>query len=368
MPVKYPNLAPVIKPSTIIKPVPMSAGAGRPSDLLHKDMAKDLSSELKKDVSKDSLNREQAGINLIQKAHDLYRNPQKVISLVPKPAKVPAHDLDLATIDEAEQKEEQNTFANGMPLGGLLIGRVKEIDTNAAVMRARDGVRSAGVHKMLIKSAEPNLGKVEKLKLYREPTDDISNNIEKLRDYKQRAMMLAYGIHETNTPQKEHDRRPTLGSRQSSNRNNLPPIHSAKASLQSGDYSNRLGLIRYNGRNEADFSSAASINMDASKDKENIVRDSLMINPLIGKYSSRPTSIQHSLPTYEPPMSRALSRRGEQSSIDHIKRIRRNLPSAQNMHPLVEEVANLPARHLEAAGVNLDQYRRIKQQEQEARA
>jgi hypothetical protein len=38
------------------------------------------------------------------------------------------------------------------------------------------------------------------------------------------------------------------------------------------------------------------------------------------------------------------------------------------MRPLVEDVMNLPTKHLEAAGVNLDHYKRIKQEEAEARA
>ena len=106
--------------------------------------------------------------------------------------------------------------------------------------------------------------------------------------------------------------------------------------------------------------------------QENRINDSLVVNPLKAKYASRPMSIQRSIaepPTaYEPPMSRALSKRNEQSSLDHIRRIRRNLPSAQNMRPLVEDVMNLPNKHLEAAGVNLDHYKRIKQEEAEARA
>jgi hypothetical protein len=52
------------------------------------------------------------------------------------------------------------------------------------VMKAREGVRSAGVQKLVMKSAEPNIGKQEKLKLYREPNDDYSNNLEKIREYK----------------------------------------------------------------------------------------------------------------------------------------------------------------------------------------
>lgn len=54
-------------------------------------------------------------------------------------------ELDLATIDEAEQKDEQNTFANGMPLGAMLMGKKKDQDTGAVVMKTREGVRSAGV-------------------------------------------------------------------------------------------------------------------------------------------------------------------------------------------------------------------------------
>lgn len=53
--------------------------------------------------------------NLIQKAHGLYnlKHPQKVISAGNRPPLTNnVHpDLDLPTIDEAEQKEEQNTFA-----------------------------------------------------------------------------------------------------------------------------------------------------------------------------------------------------------------------------------------------------------------
>jgi hypothetical protein len=37
------------------------------------------------------------------------------------------------------------------------------------------------------------------------------------------------------------------------------------------------------------------------------------------------------------------------------------------MRPLIEDLINLPARHLQAAGVNLDHYKQIKVQEQEAR-
>jgi len=109
-----------------------------------------------------------------------------------------------------------------------------------------------------------------------------------------------------------------------------------------------------------------------NKKQENRINDSLVVNPLKAKYASRTMSIQRSIaepPTaYEPPMSRALSKRNEQSSLDHIRRIRRNLPSAQNMRPVVEDVMNLPNKHLEAAGVNLDHYKRIKQEEAEARA
>lgn len=272
------------KPVNTPKPVPLSASAGRPSDLLHKDVAKNLATEVKREPSKETISREQAGVNLIQKAHDLYRPPTKVIALKPA-ANVNGKEFDLPTIDEAEQKEEQNTFANGMPLGAMLMGRAKNNDTNSVVLKTRDGVRSSGVQKMIIKSAEPNLGKVEKLKLYREPNEEIAKNLEKIREYKQRAMMLAYGIHETNTPQKENDKRSVhLVSHQNSQRSLLPAISSTKASESTGVNSNRLGLIRYNGRNEADFSSAVSVNADVSKDKENIVRESLLINPLIAKY------------------------------------------------------------------------------------
>jgi hypothetical protein len=62
-------------------------------------------------------------------------------------------------------------------------------------------------------------------------------------------------------------------------------------------------------------------------------------------------------------MSRGLVKRNEQSSLDHIRRIRRNIPSSQNMRPLAEDVLNLPPRHLEAAGVNLDHYKRVKYEE-----
>lgn len=53
-------------------------------------------------------------VNLIQKAHNMYNQkyPQKVILSKPKPIVSNVADtLDLPTIDEAEQKEEQNTFA-----------------------------------------------------------------------------------------------------------------------------------------------------------------------------------------------------------------------------------------------------------------
>jgi hypothetical protein len=274
----------VAKPVNTPKPVPLSASAGRPSDLLHKDVAKNLAQEVKQEPSKETISREQAGVNLIQKAHDLYRPPTKVVTIKPA-ANVNGKEFDLPTIDEAEQKEEQNTFANGMPLGAMLMGRVKNNDTNSVVLKTRDGVRSSGVQKMIIKSAEPKLGKVEKLKLYREPNEEIAKNLEKIREYKQRAMMLAYGIHETNTPQKENDKRSLhLVSHQNSQRSLLPAISSTKASESTGVNSNRLGLIRYNGRNETDFSNAVSVNADVSKDKENIVRESLLINPLIAKY------------------------------------------------------------------------------------
>ena len=59
-------------------------------------------------------------LNLIQKAHNMYNQkyPQKVISITKPQPRVNnvAEGLDLPTIDEAEQKEEQNTFAQGMPL------------------------------------------------------------------------------------------------------------------------------------------------------------------------------------------------------------------------------------------------------------
>lgn len=85
-----------------------------------------------------------ASVNLIQKAHEMYNQkyPQKVVSLVSKPPKIPAHDLP--TIDEAEQKEEQNTFAQGMPLGALL-NRNKEYEPGSYAVKARDGIRSAGL-------------------------------------------------------------------------------------------------------------------------------------------------------------------------------------------------------------------------------
>lgn len=187
-------------------------------------------------------------------------------------------------------------------------------------------------------------------------------------------MMLAYGgIHQSETPQKAQDPRPSfLISHQNSQKYLLPSIASTRASDVAGD-SNKLGLIRYNGRNrEAEFASQLSVPVDGGRQQENHINDSLVVNPLRAKYASRPMSIQRSLAqppvAYEPPMSRGLSKRNEQSSLDHIRRIRRNLPSSQNMRPLAEDVVNLPAKHLEAAGVNLDHYKRIKQEEAQARA
>ena len=56
------------------------------------------------------------------------------------------------------------------------------------------------------------------------------------------------------------------------------------------------------------------------------------------------------------------------SSMEHIKRIRRNIPSSQNIRPLQADVMNLAPQYLQAAGVNLDHYKMIKQQEAAARA
>ena len=78
------------------------------------------------------------------------------------------------------------------------------------------------------------MGKLEKLKLYREPFEDDSTNItalEKLREYKQRAMLIAYGggFYESNTPSKES--KPVfLISHQNSSKVLLPSIASTKAS------------------------------------------------------------------------------------------------------------------------------------------
>lgn len=44
------------------------------------------------------------------------------------------------------------------------------------------------------------------------------------------------------------------------------------------------------------------------------------------------------------------------------------MPSSQNMRPLQADLMNVPAIHLQAAGVNLDHYRKIKQEEAAARA
>ena len=72
--------------------------------------------------------------------------------------------------------------------------RKKEADSAlnniVGIKKAREGIRSAGLQKIQIKSAEPQLGKIErleKLKLYREPFEVESSNdsrLEKLREYK----------------------------------------------------------------------------------------------------------------------------------------------------------------------------------------
>lgn len=111
---------PVLKPSQIItKQVPMTSNTRSSGDLL---LSREIASLATKDISKDS------SVNLIQKAHEMYNQkyPQKIVSLVSKPPKIPIQDL--ATIDEAEQKEEQNTFAQGLPMGALLGNHVKDID------------------------------------------------------------------------------------------------------------------------------------------------------------------------------------------------------------------------------------------------
>ena len=101
-------------------------------------------------------------------------------------------------------------------------------------MKKREGLRSAGNQQLQLKSAEPNIGKQEKLKLYREPFQDDSANhnaLEKLKEYKQRAMLLAYGgVHESQTPAKEGAKPVFLISQQNSQKYLLPPIQSTKAS------------------------------------------------------------------------------------------------------------------------------------------
>lgn len=113
----------------------------------------------------------------------------------------------------------------------MLIGKQKDSEPGSLALKIREGVRSAGVQKHMLKSAEPNVGKIEKLKLYREPNEDYTNNIEKIREYKQKALLIAYGAHESNTPQKEKESRPSfLISHQSSQKYLLPSIQSTKAS------------------------------------------------------------------------------------------------------------------------------------------
>lgn len=99
----------------------------------------------------------------------------------------------------------------------------------------------------------------------------------------------------------------------------------------------------------------------------NLSKDALIVNPLSAKY--RPQSIQHSAlgTPGEPPMSRAISKRSQKSSVDHVRRIRNNLPSSHSTKPSLDDIMNVPSRHLEAAGVNLDHYKMIKEQEKNAR-
>lgn len=119
---------------------------------------------------------------------------------------------------------------------------------------------------MLIRSAEPNIGKQEKLKLYREPLDEESSNsnaLDKLREYKQRAMLLAYGAgaHDSQTPiKKEADRPLFLISHQNSQKVLLPSISSTKAvDIGKSVQHPPLPKPRYLGRNPDDFSSRLSV-------------------------------------------------------------------------------------------------------------
>lgn len=136
-----------------------------------------------------------------------------------------------------------------MPLGGMLINRVKrDAENPSVVLKTREGVRSAGMQKQLIRSADANVGKQEKLKLYREPNEDYTNNLERIREYKQRALMQAYGVHESETPQKEREVRSNRLDRlllqQSGQKCLLPSISSTKASDYTSDSTKQHALIR----------------------------------------------------------------------------------------------------------------------------
>jgi hypothetical protein len=95
-PPALPAFVQVLKPSKVMRHVPNTSNS---SAILSSDL---------------NINKEPS-VNLIQKAHGLYnlKHPQKVISAGNRPPLTNnIHpDLDLPTIDEAEQKEEQNTFA-----------------------------------------------------------------------------------------------------------------------------------------------------------------------------------------------------------------------------------------------------------------
>ena len=87
---------------------------------------------------------------------------------------------------------------------------------------------------------------------------------------------------------------------------------------------------------------------------------------------ARPRSIQR--PQYQPlqPISNGISSRNDISCLEHIRRIRRNLPSQQNQRASRDDsLGNNYLSHLPTNGVNqskIENYKRIKQEEAQARA
>lgn len=97
-----------------------------------------------------------------------------------------------------------------------------------------------------------------------------------------------------------------------------------------------------------------------------------------GKYGSRPHSIQRNaiddLSSIGPPSYVGGGSRAEQSALDHIRRMRRNVPSQQNSrmsHDLSHDYLSampISSNRPQVVNSKIENYKRIKQEEAEARA